>query len=557
MEGDPRARAIWQDGRPRGQTMMNKGLDLDDGVVEKRRVSDPLMHEKAKPGSKAYQYIAQEVVASRKNRLNGMLKSLTNEIEHLMEENNQLRLKVHDQQQQINRLSGMERESITPTNENVMDTSPTASGSVARKEANISSGNQKDMLGLVEARMTRMGSLLSDRVKGFKQQGAQRSRPLIAVIKSLPAHHDGILDVKSVRGMGGLEFDGALRKPSTPGQTLDVDDIFQTNGSQVKEQLFFGTASLDGVAKIWHWESGQAVARYSHHRGAVNSINFHPNGAAITASGDGMAHVWNFSGFESNWRMTTVTGSPGDRSRRRYSLVNEEGGVVEQESPEPVAKLTGHTSVVSGADFIGRNIAVTASWDCLAKVWDLTAQKVVTDLRGHERGITHLSINEGDGLICTSGYDRTFRIWDFRDPTTGPVMQVAEGHNGGVTSTDFMQKQKYLASTSEDKTVKVWDFRSLARPVWSQPIGSEANRCRFQPGGSFLAVATDSRNVRLYEPKTGRFVGRAKGQHKRSVTVCEWSLSGRNVLMSGDLDGNIVSWNLVTSLEKDKLVEGG
>ena len=57
-----------------------------------------------------------------------------------------------------------------------------------------------------------------------------------------------------------------------------------------------GTASADKTAKIWGIDSGKCLLTYVGHQGSVNSISFHPaQDLALTASGDGSAHVWKAS----------------------------------------------------------------------------------------------------------------------------------------------------------------------------------------------------------------------------------------------------------------------
>ena len=54
-----------------------------------------------------------------------------------------------------------------------------------------------------------------------------------------------------------------------------------------------GTASADRTARVWGVDSGRCLLSYVGHGGSVNAISFHPTeDLALTASGDGAAHVW-------------------------------------------------------------------------------------------------------------------------------------------------------------------------------------------------------------------------------------------------------------------------
>jgi len=54
-----------------------------------------------------------------------------------------------------------------------------------------------------------------------------------------------------------------------------------------------GTGSADRTARLWSLHSSQFLYNYTGHKGAVNSIRFHPSEPIVcTASGDKTCHIW-------------------------------------------------------------------------------------------------------------------------------------------------------------------------------------------------------------------------------------------------------------------------
>ncbi|PRP82618.1 hypothetical protein PROFUN_04923 [Planoprotostelium fungivorum] len=131
-------------------------------------------------------------------------------------------------------------------------------------------------------------------------------------------------------------------------------------------------------------------------------------------------------------------------------------------------KVLAHSNDINTVTYMEEtngNIIITGSDDQKCKVWDrrqlsenATPQAV---MRGHFRGITHVS-SKGDGrYFLSNGKDQTLRLWDLRNPAEN--VSTYSGHTVASTlirayfSPAHTTGQKYIYSGSHNGCIYVWD----------------------------------------------------------------------------------------------------
>jgi WD repeat-containing protein 37 len=75
----------------------------------------------------------------------------------------------------------------------------------------------------------------------------------------------------------------------------------------------------------------------------------------------------------------------------------------------------GHQNVVIGCQWLDNELAVTASWDRLANLYNVESGTLLQTLAGHDDELTHVACHSHKRLVATSSVDTTFRLWDFRE----------------------------------------------------------------------------------------------------------------------------------------------
>lgn len=95
-----------------------------------------------------------------------------------------------------------------------------------------------------------------------------------------------------------------------------------------------------------------------------------------------------------------------------------------------------------------------------------------------------------------------------------------------------------LVSGSDDFTLFLWrpetDKKPIARLTGHQQL---VNDVKFSPDGRLIASASFDKSIKLWDSKTGQFVGVLRG-HVQAVYVISWSADSR-LLVSGSADSTL------------------
>ncbi len=112
--------------------------------------------------------------------------------------------------------------------------------------------------------------------------------------------------------------------------------------------------------------------------------------------------------------------------------------------------LRGHERRILAARFApAGDLAVTASQDGTARLWDLDGREV-TALRGHEGAVADASFSGDGSLVLTRGADRAVRVWSRAGEALARL-----AHDTDVTEARFAGARVWTR-TSEG-TLRVWD----------------------------------------------------------------------------------------------------
>lgn len=148
-------------------------------------------------------------------------------------------------------------------------------------------------------------------------------------------------------------------------------------------------------------------------------------------------------------------------------------------------------------------------------------------------------------LLATGAEDKLIRIWDL---TTNRIIKILRGHEQDIYSLDFFPDGNRLVSGSGDRTVRIWDLRSSQCSL-TLSIEDGVTTVAVSPDGSLIAAGSLDRTVRVWDSTTGFLVerldsGNENGNgHEDSVYSVAFSINGKQIA-SGSLDRTVKLWNL-------------
>ena len=178
------------------------------------------------------------------------------------------------------------------------------------------------------------------------------------------------------------------------------------------------SAGEDGLAVLFDTASLHPMQRFKHGAHPVTAVAIDPSGTQVfTLDLDGVLRIWN--------------AHTGDL----LSELQSQGQVIAVMSPD-ASRL------------------VTASHDKTTRLWDLSTQRLLAILVGHQGGVLTVEFSPDGRRIATGGEDHTARLWDAH---SGQELRVLAQHTGRVTAIAFSADGRLLLTGSEDKSVLVYD----------------------------------------------------------------------------------------------------
>ncbi|KAG2035540.1 hypothetical protein BDR03DRAFT_993310 [Suillus americanus] len=121
--------------------------------------------------------------------------------------------------------------------------------------------------------------------------------------------------------------------------------------------------------------------------------------------------------------------------------------------------LQGHEGPVNAIGLEGGRV-VSASGDGRMMLWDAASGRCERVFEGHERGLACIEFK--DDLILSGSNDCTIKLWR---ASTGECLHTFAGHTSLVRALCFDPKTGYVVSASYDRSVRVWEWREPATPA--------------------------------------------------------------------------------------------
>ncbi|KAL9013039.1 MAG: hypothetical protein Q9173_002237 [Seirophora scorigena] len=128
----------------------------------------------------------------------------------------------------------------------------------------------------------------------------------------------------------------------------------------------------------------------------------------------------------------------------------------DRQTGDLIHRLLGHRGPVNAVQLRG-TLAVSASGDGVAKLWNLISGTCVKEFPSKDRGMACVEFSLDSRAIFAGGNDQV--IYQF-DASTGELIREMQGHSGLVRSLHLDSVNGRLASGSYDNTVRAYDIHT-------------------------------------------------------------------------------------------------
>ncbi|XP_069964985.1 lissencephaly-1 homolog isoform X3 [Bactrocera oleae] len=292
---------------------------------------------------------------------------------------------------------------------------------VFRKEADVSTENEKKFSGLLEKKWTSVIRLQ----KKVMELEAKLSEAEKEVIEGAPT--------KTKRSPGEW-IPRPPEKFSLTGHRASI--------TRVAFHPIFGlmvSSSEDATIKIWDFETGEYERTLKGHTDSVQDVAFDAQGKLlVSCSADLSIKLWDF-----------------------------------QQSYECVKTMHGHDHNVSSVAFVpAGDYVISASRDKTIKMWEVATGYCVKTYTGHREWVRLVRVHLDGSIFASCSNDHSIRIWqtstkdckaELRDHdhtveciAWAPDLSTTAINEGtGVDNRKGHHQGPFLASGSRDKTIKI------------------------------------------------------------------------------------------------------
>jgi len=184
------------------------------------------------------------------------------------------------------------------------------------------------------------------------------------------------------------------------------------------------SGSWDGTLRLWDLQTGQTTRRFLGHTKDVLSVAFSAdNRQIVSGSRDKTINLWNTLG------------------QLKYTISEE-----------------GHTEWVSCVRFspnMNAPVIVSAGWDKIVKVWNLTQCKLKKNLIGHTGYVNTVTISPDGSLCASGGKDGTAMLWDLNEGK-----HLSSLNAGDVIHALVFSPIRYWLCAATASNIMIWDLES-------------------------------------------------------------------------------------------------
>jgi len=210
-----------------------------------------------------------------------------------------------------------------------------------------------------------------------------------------------------------------VAKRRLKGHSHYVQDVAISSDGQ-----FALSGSWDGTLRLWDLNSGTTTRSFTDHSKDVLSVAFSAdNRQIVSGSRDKSIKLWNTLG------------------QCKFTITEE-----------------GHKEWVSCVRFspnLAAPLIVSAGWDKMVKVWNLTNCRLRTNLIGHTGYVNTVTVSPDGSLCASGGKDGTAMLWDLNE---GRHLSSLDA--GDIIHALVFSPIRYWLCAATASAIKIWDLES-------------------------------------------------------------------------------------------------
>lgn len=237
---------------------------------------------------------------------------------------------------------------------------------------------------------------------------------------------------------------------------------FSPDGQQLATGVY-------GRVTIWDMNHVQPTKVLTNVLGAVNDLQFSPNGRFLAVAG----------------------GQPSARGDLR---------LFDTKTWNLTRSLGGHLDTVSGIDWSPDSTKLlSASFDKTVRLWDAQSGAVLHTYSGHSDVVYAVSFGPRGEWYATASKDRTTRVINTK---TGISQLTFSGNNDEVLAVAVVPDGSQVVTSGMEPQLSWWNAKTAAREKRQGGHGVAVYELAYNPTGTVLVSAGADRRVNIWNTKT-------------------------------------------------------
>ncbi|KAI0823085.1 nuclear matrix protein NMP200 [Trametes gibbosa] len=184
---------------------------------------------------------------------------------------------------------------------------------------------------------------------------------------------------------------------------------------------------------------------------------------------------------------------------------------------------------------------VTGGNDKVVQIYDKNTDKVLAQLKGHTKKITHVAFREREDettLVLSASADKIAKVWA-HDSASGEYIPKAtiRTHKGELTGLAVHPTSTLLALSSADRTWSLHDLTNFSQVLRSAEADEPLTALSIHPDGTLVAVGTPGGTIQVFDIRSGA------GAAPFTVNTLSFSENGYH-LAAPDSLASVAVWDL-------------
>ncbi|KAK0098497.1 hypothetical protein PV326_007758 [Microctonus aethiopoides] len=204
--------------------------------------------------------------------------------------------------------------------------------------------------------------------------------------------------------------------------------------------------------------------------------------------------------------------------------------------------LTGHEDAISCLAWSpSRNIIISGSWDCSAKIWHsyvsgkkIKPQECLIAQLDHDSKVTCLNISSNEELLGSGTEDGEIFVWNMN---SYELQFTVKGHFSKINAMIFDSECKNIISCADDKLINVFDIQTSTR-IYSTSLDNEPMTLNWI--STLLLVGDNEGNLTVWDSLGATFRSKIHC-HRGSLTAVSVTSDNKYVITGGN-DRKIMVW---------------